>query len=122
LLSPETIIDPDTREQLCLPRPVSDATAAPTRDRCTNEEAGGSSWSINTLYWTFHEEDETLKLCFLSTVGGNQQPLFLSATAEEDGALALRALQPDFLEVHVKPQAETLAKATMVQLTPYRKG
>jgi hypothetical protein len=48
--------------------------------------------------------------------------LFLSATAEEHSALAFRALQPDFLEVHVKPQAETLAKTTMVQLTPHRKG
>jgi hypothetical protein len=48
--------------------------------------------------------------------------LFLSATSEEHGAPAFRALQPDFLEVHVKPQAETLGKVTMVQLTPHRKG
>jgi hypothetical protein len=58
----------------------------------------------------------------LSALGGRRQPLFLSATAEEDGVLVRRALRPDFLEVHVKPQAETLAKATVVQLTPHRRG
>jgi hypothetical protein len=54
------------------------------------------------------EEDETLKLRFLSTFRGNQQPLFLTATSEEDGALIFRVPQPGVLEVHVKPQAETL--------------
>jgi hypothetical protein len=34
--------------------------------------------------------------------------LFLTATAEEEGTLVFRAPQPGFLEVHVKPQAETL--------------
>jgi hypothetical protein len=54
------------------------------------------------------EEDETLKLRFLSTFRGNQQPLFLTATSEEYGALIFRVPLPAFLEVHVKPQAETL--------------
>jgi hypothetical protein len=31
-------------------------------------------------YWMFYEEDEMLKLRFLSTFGDNLQPLFLSAT------------------------------------------
>jgi hypothetical protein len=59
-------------------------------------------------YWTFYEEEATLKLRFLSTFGGNQQPLDLTAIAEHDGALVFQALQPDFLVVHVRPQATAL--------------
>ena len=59
-------------------------------------------------YWTFYEEEATLKLRFLSTFGGNKQPLDLTAIAEHDGALVFQAPQPDFLAVHVWPQASAL--------------
>jgi hypothetical protein len=59
-------------------------------------------------YWTFYEEEARLKLRFLSTFGGNQQPLDLTAIAEHDGALVFQAPQPGFLAVHVRPQGTTL--------------
>ena len=39
----------------------------------------------STHFWTFYEEDETLKLRFLSTFAGTQQPLWLAATVEHEG-------------------------------------
>jgi hypothetical protein len=70
-------------------------------------------------YWTFYEEDETLKLRFLSTFGGNRQPLFLTATAEQDGALIFHAPQPGFLEVYVRPQAQTLTIEIFLRGKPH---
>jgi hypothetical protein len=59
-------------------------------------------------YWTFYEEETTLKLRFLSTFGDNQQPLDLTAIAEHDGALVFQAPQPGFLAVHVRPPPTAL--------------
>lgn len=58
-------------------------------------------------YWTFYREDQVLKLRFLSTFGGNREPIFLTATPEANGAWLFRALRPDFLTVRVsaEPQA-----------------
>jgi len=97
------------------PRPY-DMTFVRTAPRRVEGEAHPGA-SIH--YWTFYEEDETLKLRFLSTFGGNRQPLFLTATAEHDGAMVFRAPQPGFLAVHVRPQAETLAIQIFLRGNPH---
>ncbi len=53
-------------------------------------------------YWTFQREDGAIKLRFLTTFGGNRQPLRLKATTEQDNAVIFQATQPNFLRVHVK--------------------
>ena len=73
----------------------------------------------STHFWTFYEEDETLKLRFLSTFAGTQQPLWLAATVEHEGALVFHTPQPHFLEVHVRPQAQTLALLIFLRGTPH---
>jgi hypothetical protein len=99
------------------PRPY-DMTFVRTAPRRVEGEAYPGA-SIH--YWTFYEEDETLKLRFLSTFGGNPQPLFLTATAEQDGGLIFHAPQPAFLEVHVRPQAETLTIQIFLRGKPHVK-
>jgi hypothetical protein len=86
------------------PRPY-DITVVRTASQQVQGEAHPGA-SIH--YWTFYEEAATLKLRFLSTFGGNQQPLDLKAIAELDGTLVYQASQPGFLAVHVRPQATTL--------------
>jgi hypothetical protein len=73
----------------------------------------------STHFWTFYEEDETLKLRFLSTFAGNQQPLWLAATVEHAGALVFHTPQPHFLEVHVRPHAQSLALLIFLRGTPH---
>jgi hypothetical protein len=97
------------------PRPY-DMTFVRTAPRRVEGEAHPGA-SIH--YWTFYEEDETLKLRFLSTFGGNRQPLFLTATAEHDGVMVFHAPQPGFLAVHVRPQAEMLTIQIFLRGKPH---
>jgi hypothetical protein len=97
------------------PRPY-DMTFVRTGPRQVEGEAHPGA-SIH--YWTFYEEDETLKLRFLSTFGGNRQPLFLTATAEHDGVMGFHAPQPGFLAVHVRPQAELLTIQIFLRGKPH---
>jgi hypothetical protein len=97
------------------PRPY-DMTFMRTAPRQVEGEAHPGA---SVHYWTFYEEDETLKLRFLSTFGSNRQPLFLTAAAEHDGVLVFHAPQPGFLEVHVRPQAETLTMKIFLRGKPH---
>jgi hypothetical protein len=60
-------------------------------------------------YWTFYAEEAVLQLRFLSTFAGNQQPLLLTATGEQEGAVVFEAPPPGFLQVHVQARLDTLA-------------
>ena len=82
----------------------------------------------STHFWTFYEEDETLKLrfvlgplsgCRIATFAGTQPPLWLAATVEHEGALVFHTPQPHFLEVHVRPQAQTLSLLIFLRGTPH---
>lgn len=73
----------------------------------------------STHYWTFYEEANGLKLRFLSTFAGNQQPLWLTAVDERAETIVFRALQPDFLAVHVTPQATTLTLQIFLRGQPH---
>src|SRR5919109_1247719 len=97
------------------PRPYDIAFVRTTPRRVEGEAHPGAS----IHYWTFYEEDETLKLRFLSTFGGNRQPLFLTATAEHDGVMVFHAPQPGFLAVHVRPQAEMLTIQIFLRGKPH---
>jgi len=97
------------------PRPY-DMTFVRTGPRQVEGEAHPGA-SIH--YWAFYEEDETLKVRFLSTFRGNRQPLFLTATAEHGGGLVFQAPQPGFLEVHVRPQADTLTLQIFLRGKPH---
>ena len=80
---------------------------------------GQAHLGVSTHFWTFYDEDETLKLRFLSTFAGTQQPLWLAATVEHEGALVFHTPQPHFLEVHVRPQAQTLTLRIFLRGTPH---
>jgi hypothetical protein len=97
------------------PRPYNMTFVRTAPRRVEGEAHPGAS----IHYWTFYEEDETLKLRFLSTFGGNRQPLFLTATAEHDGEIVFHAPQPGFLAVHVRPQAETLTIQIFLRGKPH---
>ena len=63
---------------------------------------------ISTHYWSFYQEDQALKLHFLSTFAGNTQPLLLQATEVKKNTWIFKSLRPRFLEVHFKLQPQTL--------------
>jgi hypothetical protein len=69
---------------------------------------GAAHPGASTHFWTFSMAEQTLRLRFLSTFAGNRQPLFLTATAEHEGAVVFRTQPPPVLEVHVKPLSDTL--------------
>jgi hypothetical protein len=97
------------------PRPYDMTFVRTALRRVEGEARPGAS----IHYWTFYEEDETLKLRFLSTFGGNRQPLFLTATAEHNGVMVFHASQPGFLAVHVRPQAEMLTIRIFLRGKPH---
>jgi hypothetical protein len=97
------------------PRPYNMTFVRTAPRRVEGEAHPGAS----IHYWTFYEEEETLKLRFLSTFGGNRQPLVLTATAEHDGEIVFHAPQPGFLAVHVRPQAETLTIQIFLRGKPH---
>ena len=66
-------------------------------------EPGGA---IHT--WAFRQRDDGLTLRFLSTFRGNRQPIRLTASGAADGAVIFRALRPDFLQVRIRAEAQTL--------------
>jgi hypothetical protein len=66
-------------------------------------EPGGA-----THTWTFRQRDSGLTLRFLSTFRGNRQPILLTASGMSDGAVIFHALRPDFLQVRIRADAQTL--------------
>lgn len=74
---------------------------------------------FSTHYWTFYQEESTLKLRFLSTFGGNTQPLFLTATKVENNTWMFSSLQPRFVEVHIKPRIQTLEILIILRGEPH---
>ncbi|PVV13859.1 MAG: hypothetical protein B6D82_07145 [gamma proteobacterium symbiont of Ctena orbiculata] len=53
-------------------------------------------------HWDFYCEDEELLLRFLSTFGGNRDPLLLEPIRITDSEIHFKAQDPDFLEVKVR--------------------
>ena len=63
---------------------------------------------MSTHYWSFYQEDQTLRLRFLSTFAGNTRPLLLRATEVAENTWIFKSPRPRFLEVHVKPKPQAL--------------
>jgi len=59
-------------------------------------------------YWTFCPVADGLRLRFLSTFRGNQQPRLLDATRALGGTVVFSAPDPDELQVHVDRQADRI--------------
>jgi hypothetical protein len=97
------------------PRPYDMTFVRTAPHRVEGEAHPGAS----THYWSFYEEEATLRLRFLSTFAGNQTPLWLVAMAEQEEALVFRAVQPHFLAVHVRPQAHTLTMRIFLRGKPH---
>jgi hypothetical protein len=74
----------------------------------SGELAGAAHPGSSIHYWSFHREDEDLRLRFLTTFSGNRQPILMTANDEADGALIFRALRPDFLSVRIRAEPHTL--------------
>jgi hypothetical protein len=84
-----------------------------------NALRGAARPGASTHSWTFYEEDEALKLRFLSTFAGNRQPLSLTGVTAREGTVVFRTSVPDFLEVHVTPQAEATAINIILRGKPH---
>jgi hypothetical protein len=80
---------------------------------------GAAVPGASTHYWTFYEEDGVLKLRFLSTFAGNRQPLFLSGTTTHEGLMVFHAIPAEFLEVRVRPQADTVTIHIILRRQPH---
>jgi hypothetical protein len=80
---------------------------------------GAAVPGASTHYWTFYEEEEVLKLRFLSTFAGNRQPLFLTATTAHEGLIVFHATPAEFLEVHIRPQADTVTVHIILRSKPH---
>jgi hypothetical protein len=87
----------------------------------TNSHAlhGAALPGASAHYWTFYEEEEGLKLRFLSTFAGNRQPLFLTATTAHDGLMVFHATPPEFLEVRLRPQDDTVTVHIILRNKPH---
>ena len=97
------------------PRPYDMTFVRTAANRLEGEAHPGTS----THYWMFYEEEDTLKLRFLSTFAGNRHPLFLTTTTEEDGVLVFHTSSPDFLAVHIAPGGNTLTMKIVLRGKPH---
>ena len=59
-------------------------------------------------HWKFFEEDGRLRIRFLSTFGGNREPIFLDVDEREDEGILFRAARPPLLSVRVSVSPEPL--------------
>ena len=80
---------------------------------------GQAHLGVSTHFWTFYDEDETLKLhAFSPTFAGTQQPLPAGGNGGARGALVFHTPQPHFLE-GIRPQAQTLTLRIFLRGTPH---
>jgi hypothetical protein len=80
---------------------------------------GAAVPGASTHYWTFYEADGVLKLRFLSTFAGNRQPLFLTGTTVHEGLMVFHATPTGFLEVQIRPQADTVIIHIILRSQPH---
>ena len=71
------------------------------------EGAAHPGRSIHT--WTFFAHDGSLRLSFLTTFAGNRDPIQFQPARWIDEWAVFRAVQPDHLEVRVRPESSRLA-------------
>ena len=69
---------------------------------------GQAQTGASTHYWSFFNEAGNLRIRFLSTFGGNQEPIFLDVAKREVGGILFRAARLPLLSVRVFMSAERL--------------
>ena len=86
------------------PRPydISFAETAP------GKVEGSVDTGASVHHWTFFDDRGRLRIRFLSTFGGNREPIFLDVDQREGAAILFRAAQPPLLSVRVSPSPEQL--------------
>jgi hypothetical protein len=57
--------------------------------------------------WTFGRDRDRVRLRFLTTFGGNREPLLLTASEASEQGLVFRAQRPAFLSVRFEVSAES---------------
>jgi hypothetical protein len=80
------------------PRPYDMTLARTTDGRMTAAANPGRS----VHHWSFYEEGGALRLEFMSTFGGNDQPTRFKQASWIDGAASFRAEKPDHMVVIVR--------------------
>lgn len=81
-----------------------------TFDRVESNRVKGVANPGRALHhWAFFIQDDELRLRFLTTFGGNRDPIqFEAADWDEDGTTTFQALQPAFLKVKIRLDEEHL--------------
>lgn len=69
---------------------------------------GSVDTGASTHYWTFFDEAGRLRIRFLSTFGGNREPIFLDVDKRESEGIVFRAARPPLLSVRVSLSPEQL--------------
>src|SRR5215475_4646939 len=87
LMAMEGVWEGQARRTPIGPRPY-DITFVRTR---LGQVEGAAHPGASVHSWTFYEEEAALKLRFLSTFGGNQQPWVLTARAERERGVVFEA-------------------------------
>ncbi len=70
-------------------------------------------------HWRFFVEQRRLRLRFLTTFGGNTQPVWLTAYEFGQDATRFRADRPAYLELRVAPSAHTVAIDVLLRGEPH---
>lgn len=68
-----------------------------------------SSGESTVHYWTFYRQENDLVIRFLSTFGGNREPILLYAAQRDESGILFRANNPELLSVRVSYPAERLS-------------
>lgn len=78
----------------------------------THTTPGNVEGSVDTgasiHHWTFFDEAGRLRIRFLSTFGGNREPIFLDVDKRESEGILFRAAERRWLSVRVLVSAEQL--------------
>lgn len=86
------------------PRPYDIRFLRVAPNRIEGEAHPGAS----VHYWAFHADNGALRLRFLSTFAGNEEPTYLDAVDWIDDAVLFKARKPDFLKLRITPGPRSL--------------
>jgi hypothetical protein len=73
-----------------------------------NGEVNGFTGDAVVHHWRFYQQDNNLTIRFLSTFGGNTEPVFLHAREWDERGVLFRAKEPELLSVRVSVSSDLL--------------
>lgn len=80
-----------------------------TFERSGDRKVIGSTGNATVHHWAFYQQDNNLTIRFLSTFGGNRDPIYLHAEESDESGVLFRAIQPELLSVRVSVSARLLS-------------